>query len=105
LGTAWHRACEILFSGVIPSIDQVKTMERGQAFRLLEETASEANAFSRKRGNTLPFIQKGDKSSGKINAQETIKVSKTRSPAKLIAINYVGLSPAKPTTSSVNEGI
>ncbi|KAF7639063.1 ERCC4 domain-containing protein [Meloidogyne graminicola] len=110
LDTAWRRACEVLFSNNSPSIDQIKAIEPGQAFRLLEETASEANSFNRKRGNSLPFIQKRTKVSvsdiNKVHTKEKTKSPQKRSPAKLLEINEFNYSPSKPTTSlnTINGG-
>ncbi|KAL7076858.1 hypothetical protein ACQ4LE_003611 [Meloidogyne hapla] len=105
LDSAWKRACEVLFSSTTPSINQIKALESGQAFKFLEETTSEANAFSRKKGNSLPFMQKVGKSSDsnkeKINSKEKTKSPIKRSPAKLLSkSNLNDYSPSKPTTSS-----
>jgi len=99
LDTAWQRACQVLFPGITPSINQIKELQPGQAFKFLEETASEANAFNKKRGNSLPFIHNKNSK----NIKEKAKSSPIkRSPAKLFLTknNSNNDDFCEPTTST-----
>uniref|UniRef100_A0A914LVL6 Crossover junction endonuclease MUS81 n=1 Tax=Meloidogyne incognita TaxID=6306 RepID=A0A914LVL6_MELIC len=104
LDTAWQRACQVLFPGITPSINQIKELQPGQAFKFLEETASEANAFNKKRGNSLPFIHNKNSK----NIKEKAKSSPIkRSPAKLFLTknNSNNDDFCEPTTSTIMDKI